>query len=75
MAIRGLDSGLPETPDGICEGPSVEPHVGRVLLGARADGAPEDLYVDEAIWPRVLTSIDGALASDADVVAPPIGRV
>jgi hypothetical protein len=51
MGIRGLDSGLPEPPDGIREGPSVEPPVGRVLLGARADGVPEDLCVDEAIWP------------------------
>jgi hypothetical protein len=45
----GLDSSLPEPPDGFCEGPSVEPPVGRVLLGARADGAPKDLYADEAI--------------------------
>jgi hypothetical protein len=74
MGIRGLDSGLPEPPDGIYEGPSVEPPVGRVLLGARANGAPKDLYADEAIWPRVLTPVDGALASDADVVAPPVGR-
>jgi hypothetical protein len=49
MGIRGLDSGLPEPPDGICEGPSVEPPVGRVLLEAQADGAPEDLYADKAI--------------------------
>jgi hypothetical protein len=46
-----------------------------VLLGAWVDGAPEDLCIDEAIWPRVLTPIDGALASDADVVAPPVGKV
>jgi hypothetical protein len=45
MGIRGLDSGLPEPPDGICEGPSVEPPIGQ------ADGAPEDLCADEAIWP------------------------
>jgi hypothetical protein len=75
MGIRGLDSGLPEPPDDICEGSSVEPPVGWVLLGARADGAPEDLCVDEAIWPRVLTPVDGALASDVDAVAPPTARV
>jgi hypothetical protein len=51
MAIRGLDSSLPDPPDDICEGPSVEPPIGRVLLEARADGAPEDLCADEAIWP------------------------
>jgi hypothetical protein len=75
MGIRGLDSGLPEPPDDICEGPSIVPHVGRVLLGARADGVPKDLCADETIWPRVLMPVDGALASDADVVAPPAGRV
>jgi hypothetical protein len=51
MGIRGLDSGFTEPPDGFCEGPSVEPPVGLVLLGARADGAPEVLCTDEAIWP------------------------
>jgi hypothetical protein len=75
MGIRGLDSGLPEPPDGICEGSSIEPPVGRVLLRARADGAPEDLCADEAIWPRVLTPVNGALASDTDIIAPPAGRV
>jgi hypothetical protein len=49
MGIRGLDSGLPEPPDSLCEGPSVEPPVGRVLLGARVNGALEDLCADEAI--------------------------
>jgi hypothetical protein len=49
MGIRGLDSCLPEPPDDICEGSSVEPPVGRVLLGARADGAPKDLCANEAI--------------------------
>jgi hypothetical protein len=49
MGIRGLDFGLPEPPDGICEGPSVEHPIGRVLLGAQADGAPEDLCANEAI--------------------------
>jgi hypothetical protein len=75
MGIRGLYSGLPEPPDGICEGPSVEPPVGRVLLGAQADGVLKGLCADEAIWPRVLTPIDGALASVADAVALPTGRV
>jgi hypothetical protein len=75
MGSRGLDPGLPELPDVTCDGPSVEPPVGRVLLGARADGASEDLCADEAIWPRVLTPVDGALASDADAIAPPAGRV
>jgi hypothetical protein len=46
-----------------------------VLLGAQADGVPEDLYADEAIWPRVLTPVDGALASDTDVVVPLVGKV
>jgi hypothetical protein len=64
-----------EPPDGFCEGPSVEPPVGLVLLGARADGAPEVLCADEVIWPRVLTLDDGALASDADVATPPVGKV
>jgi hypothetical protein len=31
----------------------------------------EDLCADEAIWPRVLTPIDGALAFDANAVALP----
>jgi hypothetical protein len=46
-----------------------------VLLGARADGAPEVLCTDEVIWPRVITPIDDTLASDADVAAPPVGKV
>jgi hypothetical protein len=75
MGSRGLDPSPPEPPDGTCDGPSVEPPVGRVLLGARANGASEDLCADEAIRPRVLTLIDGALTSDVDVVAPPAGRV
>jgi hypothetical protein len=75
MGSRGLDPGLPEPLDGTCEGPSVEPPVGQVLLGAQADGAPKDLCTDEAIWPRVLTPVDGALTSDADVIAPPADRV
>jgi hypothetical protein len=49
MGIRGLDSSLPKPPDGFCEVPSVDPPVGRVLLRARVDGAPKDLYADEAI--------------------------
>jgi hypothetical protein len=55
--------------------PSIERPVGQVLLATQADGAPEDLCANEAIWPRVLTPIDGALASDTDVVAPPVGKV
>jgi hypothetical protein len=49
MGIRGLDSGFPEPPDGFYEGSSVEPPVGLVLLGARADRAPKDLCTKEAI--------------------------
>jgi hypothetical protein len=75
MGIRGLDSSFPEPPDGFCESPSIEPSVGLVLLGARADGAPEVLCTDEAIWHRVLTPDDGTLALDADVAAPPVGKV
>jgi hypothetical protein len=71
MGTRGLDPGKPEPPDGTCDGPTVEPPVSRVLLGARADGASEDLCAAEAIWPWVLTPVDGALASDASAVAPP----
>jgi hypothetical protein len=69
MGTRGLDSGRPEPPGDTCDGPTVEPPVGRVLLGARADGASEDLCAAEAISPRVLTPVDGALASDADAAA------
>jgi hypothetical protein len=43
MGTRGLDSGRPKPPGGTCDGPTVEPPVGRVLLGAWADGASEDL--------------------------------
>jgi hypothetical protein len=75
MGSRGLDLGPPEPPDGTCDGPSIEPPIDRVLLGAWADGASEDLCADEAIWPRVLTPINDALASDADAVAPPAGRI
>jgi hypothetical protein len=49
MGIRGLDFGFTEPPDGFCEGSSIEPPVGLVLLGAWADGAPEDLCAEEAI--------------------------
>jgi hypothetical protein len=35
----------------------------------------EDLCADEAIWPRVLTPIDGALAFNANAVALPADRV
>jgi hypothetical protein len=55
--------------------PSIEPLVGLVLLGARTDGAPEVLCADEAIWPRVLTLADGALAPDTEVVALLVGKV
>jgi hypothetical protein len=73
MGTRGLDPGKPEPPDGTCDGPTVEPPVGWVLLRARADGASKDLCAAEAIWPRVLTPVDGALASDADAAAPIAG--
>jgi hypothetical protein len=73
--IRGLESSFPEPPDGFCEGPYVEPPIGLVLLGAWANGASEVLYADEVIWPQVLTPDDGALASDIDVAAPPVGKV
>jgi hypothetical protein len=72
---RALTPASPEPPDGLCEGPSVEPAVGLVLLGAWTDGVPEVLCADEAIWPRVLTPDDGALASDADVAVPPVDKV
>jgi hypothetical protein len=75
MGIMGLDSGFPEPPDGFCEGPSVEPPIGLVILGARADGTPEVLCADEAIWPQVLMPNNGALASDADVAASPIRKL
>jgi hypothetical protein len=73
MGTRDLESGRPEPPGGTCDGPTVEPPVGRVLLRARADGASEDLCTAEAIWPWVLTPIDGALAYDADADAPTAG--
>jgi hypothetical protein len=73
MGSRGLDPGKPKPPDDTCDGPSIEPPVDRVLLRAWADGASEDLCVDEAIWPRVLMPVDNALSSDTDVVATPAG--
>jgi hypothetical protein len=73
MGTRGLDLGKPEPPDGTCYGPTVEPPVGQVLLGARADGASEDLCAAEAIWPWVLMPVDGALASNVDAAAPTVG--
>jgi hypothetical protein len=57
MGIRGLDSGLPEPPNDIYEGPSVEPPVGRVLLRAWANGAPEDLCSSTVPWPQTPTSL------------------
>jgi hypothetical protein len=73
--IKGLDSGFPEPLDGFCDGPSVEPPVGLVLLGAWADEAPGVLCTDEAILPRVLTPNNGALASDVDIAVPPVDEV
>jgi hypothetical protein len=69
MGTMGLDSGRPEPPGGTYDGPTVEPPVSRVLLGARADGASKDLCAAEAIWPRVLTPVNGTLVSDADATA------
>jgi hypothetical protein len=73
MGTRGLDPGRPEPPSGTCDGPTVEPTIIRVLLAARADGASEDLCAAEAIWHRVLTPVDGALAFDADAAALTVG--
>jgi hypothetical protein len=70
MGTKGLDPGRPEPPNGTCDGPTVDPPVGRVLLGARADGVSEDLCTAEASWPQVLTPVDGALASNVDAAAP-----
>jgi hypothetical protein len=67
---RGLDRGRPVPPGGACDGPTVEPPVGRVLLGALANGVAEDLCAAEASWPRVLTPVDSAPASDANAAAP-----
>jgi hypothetical protein len=47
--IKGLVFGFSKPLDGFCDGPSVEPPVGLVLLGAQADEAPEVLCADEAI--------------------------
>jgi hypothetical protein len=73
MGTRGLDPDKPEPPGGTCDGPTVEPHVSRVLLGARANGASEDLCTAKAIWPLALTPIDGTLASNTDATAPIAG--
>jgi hypothetical protein len=75
MGIKGLISSFPEPLDSFCDGPSVEPPVGLVLLGAWADEAPKVLCTDEAIWPRVLTPDDGALASDINVAILPDNKV
>jgi hypothetical protein len=72
---RGFISGFPEPLDGFCDGPSVEPPVSLVLLGAWADKAPRVLCADEAIWPRVLTPDGGALVSGINIVGPPINEV
>jgi hypothetical protein len=45
---RGLDPGRLEPPDGTCDDPIVEPHAGRVLLGALANGASKVLCAAEA---------------------------
>jgi hypothetical protein len=70
MGTRGLDPGRPEPPDGACDGPTVEPPAGRVLLGALASRASKVLCATEASWPRVLTPVDSAPASDADAATP-----
>jgi hypothetical protein len=69
MGTKGLDSGRPEPPDGACDGPTVEPPAGRALLGALVSGASKVLCATKASWPRVLTPVDGAPASDADAAA------
>jgi hypothetical protein len=70
MRTRFLDPGRPEPPDGACDGPTVEPPTGRVLLGALASRASNVLCTVEASWPQVRTPIDGNLAFDADTAAP-----
>jgi hypothetical protein len=70
MGTRGLDPGRLEPPDGAYDGPTVEPPAGQALLGALASGASKVLYAAKASWPRVLTPVDGAPASDADTAAP-----
>jgi hypothetical protein len=69
MGTRGLGPGGLEPPDGVCDGPTVEPPAGRALLGALAGGVSKVLYAVEASWPRVLTPVDGALDADADANA------
>jgi hypothetical protein len=70
MGTKRLDPGRPEPPDGACDGHTIEPPAGLVLLRALASGASKVLCAAKASWPRVLTPIDGAPASDADVTAP-----
>jgi hypothetical protein len=70
MGPRGLDTGRPEPPDDTYDGPTIKPPAGRALLGALASGASKVLCAAEASWPRVLTAIDGAPASDANAAAP-----
>jgi hypothetical protein len=70
MGTKGLDPSRSEPPDGACDSPTVEPPAGRVLLGALASGASKVLCAAEASWPRVLTPINGASASDANAAAP-----
>jgi hypothetical protein len=70
MGTRGLEPGRPKTLDGACDGPTVEPPAGRVLLEALANRASKVLCATEASWPRVLTPVNGAPASDTDAAAP-----
>jgi hypothetical protein len=69
MGTRGLDPGGPEPPDGTCDGPTIKPPAGRVLLGALAGGASRVLCATKASWPRVLTPVDGAPDADTDATA------
>jgi hypothetical protein len=48
MGIKGFAPGFPESPEGFCDGPSVEPLVGPELLAAWADEASRILYAVEA---------------------------
>jgi hypothetical protein len=75
MGIRGLVPGFPKLPKAPYDGPSIEPLVGPELLRAWADECPEVLCPIGAVWPRVLTPDNGALASGVDVTAPPTDEV
>jgi hypothetical protein len=69
MGTRGLGPSGPEPPDGACDSPTIEPPVGRALLGALAGEASRVLYAAEASWPRVITPVDDAPDADADADA------